>query len=97
MVKDTGAAQGPGGVRPLGLPRPIEVRTDRRGWPVALKLDRRWAPVTVEDRWRIDDEWWREEPTSRFYYRVTSANAQAIIIYHNPLLTLWFKQSMGAD
>lgn len=90
MVKDTGAAQGTGGVRPLGLPRPIEVRTDHRGWPVAVKLDRRWAPVTVEDRWRIDDEWWREEPVLRAYFLLEGSIS--LVVFKDLLSSKWSYQ-----
>lgn len=90
MVKDTRASKGPGGVRPLGLPRPIEVRADQRGWPVAVRLGRRWVPVTVEDRWRVDEEWWREEPVSRGYYRLVLEEGRTIAVYCDVLSASWY-------
>ncbi|MDO8690806.1 MAG: hypothetical protein Q7R39_12480, partial [Dehalococcoidia bacterium] len=81
----------------LGLPQPIEVRANERGWPVAVKLNRRWATVTVEDRWRIDDEWWREEGTIRLYYRVTLNSTHVNILYYDLFSAMWFRQGLGAD
>ena len=92
MVPDTRAAKGPGGVRPLGLPKPIQVRADNRGWPVAVKLGRRWVPVTVEDRWRVDDEWWREDGVARVYFKVSSGNGQGIMIYYEGTTQDWCRQ-----
>lgn len=89
MVKDTGASKGLGGVRPLGLPQPIEVRADQRGWPVAVRLGRRWVPVTVEDRWRIDEEWWREEPILRTYFVITPEGGSRRTIFQDLSSQVW--------
>ncbi len=90
MVQNTRATKGAGGVRPLGLPRPIEVRSDERGWPVAVKLNRRWVTVTVEDRWRIDDEWWREEGVSRIYFQLALVDGRTTAVYHSLASIEWY-------
>ncbi|MDO8689803.1 MAG: hypothetical protein Q7R39_07295 [Dehalococcoidia bacterium] len=92
MVQDTRAAKGAGGVRPLGLPQPIEVRANERGWPVAVKLNRRWVTVTVEDRWRIDDEWWREERVARLYFVLTAQDRPMATVYRELMKDKWFSQ-----
>ena len=65
MVKDTRETPGNGTYQPVDLPEPIVVEADSSGRPVILKMRRRQPVAAVEDRWRIDDEWWRKEPVSR--------------------------------
>jgi len=92
VVQNTRAPEGAGGVRPLGLPQPIEIRTDNRGRPMAVKLNRRWIPVTVEDRWRIDDEWWREEAIARIYFSLLLQNGNMEAVYRELISDRWFSQ-----
>ena len=66
MVAHSGATVRADRLRPLSLPRPIRVEVDDRGLP----RDIGGVPVLeVIDRWRIDDEWWRQE-ISRMYFHV---------------------------
>jgi hypothetical protein len=37
--------------------------------------------VALQDRWRIDDEWWREQPVSRMYYQLQLEGDRIITIY----------------
>ena len=70
MVQDARASSGPGAVRPLNAPRPLRVEA-RDGTPYAITLrGRRMGVASVEDRWRIDDEWWRDRPVARAYAEV---------------------------
>ena len=79
------------GLRPLGLPRPIPVRTDGLGLPAAIgHLARgRTAPDTwqtvaqVEEVWRIAEEWWRTEPLRRTYVRVLLDAGRALTLFHD--------------
>jgi hypothetical protein len=48
--------------------------------------------IAIEDRWRIDDEWWRSEPVSRFYYSVRFASGQLLVIYKDLIQGKWYKQ-----
>lgn len=92
MVQDTGAAQGPGGIRPLGLPKPIQVRADERGWPVAVKRGRRWVPVTVEGHWRVDDEWWRGEGVARVYFETLLPDDLRCVLFLDLSTNWWYRQ-----
>jgi len=66
VVTDTGATGGPGRVRPLNRPRPLRVEAGGDGLPAAVWLaGRRCAVEAVLERWRIDDEWWRQRTVSR--------------------------------
>jgi hypothetical protein len=78
--------------QPLKQPRPVAVQADESGEPVAVMLGgRRLAVERVEDVWRIDDEWWREE-VSRLYYRLLLEDGRAVTIYRDIASHNWFKQ-----
>jgi hypothetical protein len=49
--------------------------------------------IAIEDRWRIDDEWWRNEPVSRFYYSVRFASGQRLVLYKDLIQGKWYKQT----
>ncbi|MCJ7490955.1 MAG: hypothetical protein MUP15_02170, partial [Dehalococcoidia bacterium] len=72
--------------------RPVVVATDESGEPVAVVLGgRRLAVERVEDVWRIDDEWWREE-VSRLYYRLLLEDGRALTVYRDLDKGSWFLQ-----
>ena len=90
MVEDTGKTLRAGAYRPLNTPEPVKVREDAAGRPLALKGKR---IASVEDRWRIDDEWWRAGPVSRLYYSVRLAAGNRLVIYKDFINGGWYKQS----
>ena len=65
MVENTGKTLRTDTYRPVNTPKPVNVEEDTTGQPVALKKKRRQAIDSIDDRWRIDDEWWRPEPVAR--------------------------------
>lgn len=59
----------------------------RRGWP------RPRAVVRVLDTWRLDDEWWRERPIARLYYRLLLEEDSAVLtLYHDLATQTWHEQ-----
>jgi len=99
VVAPTGATPRPDRLRavktlqPLKQPRPVAVETDESGEPVAVVLGgRRLAVVQVQDVWRIDDEWWREE-VSRLYYHLLLEDGQVVTVYRDLLKDEWWRQS----
>jgi hypothetical protein len=49
----------------------LQVEADAAGAPRTVRFQGALRPVAaVQDRWRIDDEWWRERPVSRLYYQL---------------------------
>ncbi|HUG36582.1 MAG TPA: hypothetical protein VML54_06500 [Candidatus Limnocylindrales bacterium] len=46
----------------------------------------------MQDRWRIDDEWWREHPISRRYFNVLLVDDTLLTIYHDETANAWFEQ-----
>ena len=93
MVQDTGKTLRTDTYRPVNIPEPVNVEEDPSGLPLAVRTPRRQAIKTIEDRWRIDDEWWRREPVSRLYYEVLLASGQRLILYKDLINNCWYRQS----
>jgi hypothetical protein len=71
----------------------VRVREDRRGWPVAVVLDRRPRRVVqVHEVWELDTEWWRPQPTSRRYYRITVEGERSMTIFRDLTDGDWYRQ-----
>jgi hypothetical protein len=82
-------------LRPLNAPSPLRVQTDDHGRIVSIWRQGRLTPrtiATVQDRWRIDDEWWREHAVSRLYYAVVLDDGTFLHIYHDLATDAWFEQ-----
>ncbi len=95
MVQDTGKAPGTGAIKPLDEPVPVKVKIDSEGRPVSVRLGR-WLQVAApQDRWRIDDEWWRERPISRLYHKVLLEDGREITIFHDLITDSWYRQGYG--
>lgn len=96
MVSHSRAPLGARSVRPLNVPLPIRVDTDAAGQPRAVRKAR-WsgsrAVANIQDRWRIDDEWWRDHPVSRLYYTLLLENETLLTVYHDLVSDRWFEQS----
>ncbi len=92
MVADSGKTLRIDTVKPVNLPEPVRVEENAEGLPLAVRTGRRQRITTIEDRWRIDDEWWRSEPISRLYYAVMLASGQRLVLYHDLCKGEWYKQ-----
>jgi hypothetical protein len=91
MVTDSGTSTRPDQLRPLNPPRPITVEA-RKGMPVALiEQNRRHQITHVQDVWRLDDEWWRE-PVSRRYFQIVLDTGALRTIYHDLVQDSWYEQ-----
>ena len=95
MVSDPRAPLGARALRPLNGPLPIAVRADAEGRPLAVRR-RGWsrgrAVARVQDRWRLDDEWWRERPISRLYYALVLDDGTLLTVYRDLVRAAWFEQ-----
>ncbi len=82
-------------LRPLNRPVPIQVETDSAGHPITVRR-RGWphprAVASIQDRWRIDDEWWRARPISRLYHTLLLEDGTLLIVYQDLLADAWFEQ-----
>lgn len=98
MVAHPGAAARAHRLRPLNQAKPIRVEADESGEPVAVVLGReRLAVAVVQDRWRIDDEWWRERPVSRLYFRLLLEDGRVVMVYKDLVSGRWARQSSYAS
>jgi hypothetical protein len=65
---------------------------DADGTPRAVVLKGRRVAVTdVLDSWRIDDEWWREE-ISRRYFRLVLADGRTLTVFLDLIAGNWYAQ-----
>ena len=95
MVAHSRAPLGSRDLRPLNAPSTIRVLTEAEGRPTAI-----WRPgwpapravARVQDRWRIDDEWWRERAISRLYHTLILEDGVLIVVYHDLIEDEWFEQ-----
>jgi hypothetical protein len=78
-------------LRSLNLPRSIQVEEDQDR-PLILLINGFRLPVeAIQERWRIDDEWWRR-PISRLYYQVLLAGGDVLTIFKDLETGEWFQQ-----
>ena len=97
MVEDPGAPLGARPVRALrGGPRPIGVQVDAMGQPVAVQR-RGWDEprlvARVQDRWLVEDEWWREHPIRRFYHQMLLEDGRLVEAYYDMPTEHWYEAS----
>lgn len=94
MVPHPRAALGARAVRPVERATPIRVQIDDAGQPVAVQR-RGWpracAVARVQDRWRIDDEWWRENPIARLYHALLLEDGALVVVYYDFTAEGWFE------
>jgi hypothetical protein len=76
----------------MNLPEPVRVEEDPSGKPVVLKTKLRQKIIAIEDRWRIDDEWWRSQPISRLYYAVGLTSGLRLVLYKDLIRGEWYRQ-----
>ena len=92
MVENTGKTLRADTCKPVNMPEALKVEEDAAGIPIAVKIKRRQAVATIEDKWRIDDEWWRAEPVSRLYYNALLASGQRLVLYKDLISGNWYEQ-----
>jgi hypothetical protein len=83
-------------LKPLGNPRRVKVTTDPTGAPLRVSPGRGWRSVlTVRERWRIDDEWWRET-LSREYFEVVLQDGRVVELYRDLERDTWYAHGGGS-
>ncbi len=82
-------------LRALHQPKPDRVQADGRGRPTAVATQARFIAVAqVEDRWRIHDDWWRQE-IHREYWRLTLEDGHPVVVFHDLIGGRWYRQTAG--
>jgi hypothetical protein len=92
MVKDSRAAARADQLRPLNRPREVTVLVEAALPAAVIDGERRTRVERVQDRWQIDDEWWRD-PIERVYYRVMLDTGAIRTLYHDLAQDIWFEQA----
>ncbi len=96
MVALSRAAGGADRLRPLRRPRPLGIEVSAQGMPAAVRTAAGWVEVVaVLDHWRLDDEWWRERPEQRWYYRLALAGGRTLTVFHDRASGAWLAQEYG--
>ncbi|MFC2004843.1 hypothetical protein ACFLUY_01320 [Chloroflexota bacterium] len=93
MVPDTRKTLRTDTYRSVNLPESVEVEEDFSGLPLAVRMPRRQAVAAIEERWRIDDEWWRREPVSRLYFSIRLSSGHRLVLYKDLIDNCWYRQS----
>ncbi len=79
-------------VIPLYLPKEIEVVTNDSGEPAVVNWNNtRRKVAAILNVWRIDEEWWREE-ISRRYFRIELQNGLIMTVFHDLVAERWYRQ-----
>jgi len=48
--------------------------------------------VSIDNTWKIDEEWWREKPIVRMYYQVTTEDGRRITLFQDLTTGDWYQQ-----
>jgi hypothetical protein len=92
MASNSGATP-PSDFRLLNPPIPIEVRESAHQTPRAIQLKGCWRRVvSIEDVCNIDEEWWRERPIVRMYYRVILEGDRPLTVFRDMVDGAWYQQ-----
>ncbi len=79
-------------LRPLNLPRPVNVVLNERGLPIAITRDGKRKEVEkIGEVWRVDDEWWRD-PITRRYVETILEGGRRVVVYEDQRTGEWFEQ-----
>jgi hypothetical protein len=60
--------------------------------PLEVQVDSWRQVLSMEERWRLDDEWWREQPVSRVYWRVLLDDGRVVTVFNDLLSERWAQQ-----
>lgn len=75
-------------------PRPLAVAAEQGpdgALPCAVGWRGRWRRVVaVVERWRLDDEWWREPEIARDYFTVVLDDGRYLTLFHDRLADRWW-------
>jgi hypothetical protein len=92
MVQASRETPRSGGIRRLNVPRSIDVQTNSSSrLPTALKEHGgAWRTVaSLEDTWRVEDEWWREPPLARAYYQALLEDDRMVTFFLDEMTGRW--------
>lgn len=77
------------GLRRLYAPRPVEVRVDPGGAPLAVDGV---AVEAVREEWLVGDRWWTPQPLRRHYFELALAGGRAAVVFRCGFSGRWYRQ-----
>ena len=95
MVEDAGKAPGLSALRALNIPRPVRVEVKGGSPATVIMRGVRASVALVADRWRIDDEWWRDCAVARAYVEVLLENGRRLVLFQDETDHKWYEQGYG--
>ena len=73
------------------VPMPIQVQEDVDLRPLALVLDGQTIRIeSIDDRCEVEEDWWKDNPVVRMYYRVTLEDGRQLPIFRNMVHGGWY-------
>ncbi len=85
---------------PAGRPASVAVRTSlparsRQGRSGASRISTMQTVAAIDDRWKINDEWWRgpNEEIERMYYSLLLESGNKVVVYQDMKTGAWFRQA----
>jgi hypothetical protein len=73
----------------LAQPRPVAVRPDSDGAPLALG---ELAVEAVREEWVVEDRWWTGRPLRRRYFELVLEDGANAVVFHDLSRKRWFAQ-----
>jgi hypothetical protein len=93
VVDNAKATQDADSFRPLNPPIPVDVKESVRHLPVAVRLKGRWLRVvSIDNVCNVAEEWCRERPIVRMYYRVNLEGGRRITVFRDMVHGAWYWQ-----
>ena len=72
---------------------PIDVQEDGEHRPISLKWNGGIQRVaSVDDRCEVEEDWWKDNPVVRMFYRVTIEDGQRLTIFRNMVHGGWYQR-----
>ena len=85
---------------PAGRPVSVSARRSlparsKRGRPGTARISKMQTVAAIDDRWKINDEWWRgpDEEIERMYYSLLLESGHKTVVYQDMKSGDWFRQA----
>ena len=62
-------------------PRPVQVRADAAGAPVAVEGI---AVEAIREDWLVEDRWWTPKPLRRRYFELVLESGRDVVVFREP-------------
>jgi hypothetical protein len=77
------------GMRRLGAPRAVDVRTGAGGMPAGVG---RASVESVAEEWVVEDRWWTGRPLRRRYFELVLEDGRNAVVFRDLGTGRWYSQ-----